>query len=684
MGIFLGEIDDLLRGWEREALELERTADPTARANLMRSLFRTAHSLKGAARAVGVAPIEHACHELEHELGEARDGLAPLDATFVERWLRVGDSLREAAKRLRAGEVLETLPAPAQSELPPPMPLDTTQDLDVRAPVPVQSASPHVDGVRVLRVSAEKLDELITRVGDLLHAVARAEERCEHAVVLRELVGRLGDGDAAAQRDLIRDVRVETARFSAELGSDERAMRRATTELVELTRRLRVVPFGAACDGLERLVRDVVASGEKQVSFAVEGGDIQLDRAVAEGLRDPLRHLVRNALHHGIERPDVRRSRGKPPIGNVRVAATLVGSQVAVTVSDDGAGLDDEALRRNAPEGVVESDAGRLAFLPGVSTAARVSELAGRGVGLDVVKTRTESLQGQVAVEWTPGHGTRFTLRVPCSLATATMLLVRAAGQTFAIGATHVARVVRCSGAELRRVGGRLAVGPELTPVGWLGASLGLEPPPALEELDAVVLVALGPEPSPIALGVDEVLGVEDLVVRPLGPRLRKTTLVAGAAVLPNGRVALTLAPGKMVGAATASDAASDRARAAVRKKLLVVDDSLTTRSLARSILESAGFDVITAGDGLEAWRLLEIEGADLVVSDVEMPMMDGIALVRALRSSSRFARTPIVLLTARGSERDKARGLEAGADAYLVKSEFDQTELLDAIRRLV
>jgi two-component system chemotaxis sensor kinase CheA len=458
-----------------------------------------------------------------------------------------------------------------------------------------------------------------------------------------------------------------------------------------------MLPFAEACQGLDRMVRDLAHAGGKDVAILIEGGAVELDRSVLEGLKDPLRHLVRNAVDHAAEPPNERCSAGKPRQALITVTAVLRGSQVEVSVADDGRGIDLDGLRqqlrrRGLPEPADERELMRAIFLPGLSTSRIITDVSGRGVGLDVVKGRVEALHGTVDVSFARGQGTRFVLGVPLTLTTLRALLVEAGSQTLALAGTNVQKLVRIGPGDVVFVAGRemLALGGSPLPVASLAETLGLRPrePAQPTAKRHAVIVAAGEKR--MALVVDEFLAEQEIVIKNLGPRIRRLRQVSGATILPSGRIALVLNAAHVIRAALSGTRAATvaivpaGAAAAARKRILVADDSVTTRTLEKSILEAAGYEVVTAADGAMAWQLLHERGADLLVSDVEMPKLDGFELVAAVRTSKRFAELPIVLVTARQSEKDRARGVEVGADAYLVKSAFDQRNLLETIAQLL
>jgi two-component system chemotaxis sensor kinase CheA len=458
-----------------------------------------------------------------------------------------------------------------------------------------------------------------------------------------------------------------------------------------------LLPFAEATSALAATAEDLARGSEKEVEVALAGGEVELDRAIVDALRPPLLHLLRNAIDHGIEPRAVRERAGKPPRGRLAISALHRGDAVDVTVADDGAGVDVEGVRaaaraRGLPEPERAEDAYRLLFSPRFSTAAAVTTVSGRGIGLDAVRAAVEALYGTIAVASAPGAGTRFTLTVPISASTLRVVVLRAADRVFAVSAVAVERIARVRGGELLRAGGHAYLPGGATRAVELGALLGLrgeawragrrEAAPAAGFAVVVRALATG-----LALLVDAVLGIHDIVVEPLGRRVRATPRVGGGFAW-DGSIGLLLKLDGLVeqgldrAAAPPPSAAEPRAGAAPR--VLVADDSLTTRTLVKTILEAAGYRVLVALDGAHAWRILQAEGADAVVSDVEMPELDGVGLTEAIRAAPRLRGLPVILVTSRGSELDRVRGLAAGADAYIVKSAFDQSALLELLSQLV
>jgi two-component system chemotaxis sensor kinase CheA len=755
MATFLVELQDQVSALNRDLLALEKEPKGPGWAGHLKELFRTTHSLKGAARSVNVTLIGDACHGLEEVLKELQDGrLASSPELFTLLYATV-DNIEEAGQRLReqhdlAGAPLEALlprlravasgasVTPAAQASPSPAaegeaPTSKTDFQSVRLgrdgfPIrPTQEAPVEpTAGPSTVRVAAKKLDAFLARNGELLVARRRVEGRLEDLSALHDLVGRwkrewlavekplaplLRDGDRAGRAALprrvaqalggvgnnLRRLEKELERLGTAMTRDGRILHEAAAAVDDEVRQVRLLPFAEACQGLERVVRDLAAAEGKEVELVVEGGDVELDRSVLEGLKDPLRHLVRNAVDHGVEAPAKRQAAGKPGQARVTVAAVLRGAVVEVTVADDGRGLDLEALRqqlrrRNLPEPADEQELARVIFQPGLSTARLITDVSGRGVGLDVVKSRVEGLHGSVDVSFAPGRGTRFTLAVPLTLTTLRVLLVKAAGQTFGLVGTTVQKLVRIDPAKVRSVEGRemLALGEVPVPLASLAETLGLPNPGGVARPEGkapAVIVAVGDRR--LAFVVDEFLAQQEVVVTGLGARIRRLRHVSAATILPSGRIAPVLNSAELLRSALQRTpavrvAAGPQGPALAKKRILVADDSVTTRTLEKSILEAAGYEVAVAADGSAAWQLLQEHGADLLVSDVDMPLMDGFALTEAVRGSRRFQDLPVVLVTARESEADRARGIAVRADAYLGKSAFDQRNLLETIAQLL
>jgi two-component system chemotaxis sensor kinase CheA len=515
---------------------------------------------------------------------------------------------------------------------------------------------------------------------------------------LDELVRLVGES-AAAQ---LRVGRLLSDRLGGEPGllDDYRELQRVLHELQEKTMRARMVSLATIAGPLRRAVRDLARARGRSVRWELLGEETELDRHVLEQLREPLVALVRNAVDHGIEPPDERAAAGKPREGVVRAHARQIGAEVVISLSDDGRGIDLERVRQRAGgRALSEEDALEAIFAPGMSTASEVTDISGRGVGLDAVRTAVHAVCGRIEVRTSPGQGTEFRLHVPMTLAILRCLLVRAAGRAYAFPMQATATALAPPTEATLSAEGR--------PVVWAGADAI-----ALSDLaDVLGLPAASPAGGPVvvlatpgarhAFRVDELAGRRDVVVKDLGGVLPRLELMAGASVEADGSVLLVLDAGGLIAAARRrgpappgaapeampSPAASPAPAAepgGPRGRVLVVDDALTIRELQRSILRRAGYEVDTAADGEEALERLVERRSDLVLTDIEMPRMDGFALTAAIRGAAELSGTPVLILTSREDEDDRRRGLEAGADGYLVKSAFDEHALLTAVEQLL
>jgi len=731
--MFLDELDGYVGALNRDLVALEKSRAPQARAELGKSLLRTAHSLKGASRAVGKELIARVCHRVEGMLAQVAGHGAALDDASMTLLYEIADALAEArwslpqpgaAIEAKLGAVLERIereaPTPSsEAEASPPEEPSSqavsSQPASAEVTGAVRVAGARVDALRaaaaglfVARQSTHERDADIGRLQDAVRHLRTAlaargavgAERAESEAERRERDASLF---ARAEQGL-RRIEADIDKLASRVVADRRTLSLAAAPLEDEIERLSLRPFADACVPLARAARDVAVPAGKRARLTIDGGEVGFDRARLDALRDPLLQLVRNAVAHGIEPPDERRARGKPPEGTITISAALVGGSVAITVADDGRGIDIGKLRelaaaRGMASPASDEEAIELIFVPGLSTAPRVTDLSGRGVGLDVVRTRVRAMGGRVEVTTAAGEGTRLSLLLPLTLSRVKSIVTLVGGECFVIPAASVATLVFVTAAARASIEGRpvLRHGSSPLPLVSLAALLGLpERAPALSEnghktrVPAVILEAMGQR---VALTVEELSDEQDLVVRSLGPRLIGLRHLAGATLLPSGRLALFLNPTELVRRVLAQSSRRRAARveaaeaappARVARRVLLADDSLTTRTLIKSILETAGYRVHVASDGAQALALLESRGADIVVSDVEMPNMDGFELTRRVRGSPRHRELPIVLLTGRASDEDKARGAAAGANAYLVKSAFDQRNLLDTLRQLL
>ncbi|MFI8743808.1 response regulator [Pseudomonas sp. NPDC077186] len=713
-------LGDTLANWR------ERGAGQTD----IESLFREVHSIKGAARAAGVGEIERLCHAWESLLGSVRHGELELTAERVE----LCRLALKAVKRLHAGQVLdgdelaqiiESLgDSGAEREVQLP---GRETALPEAQPEPAATAT----AAATVRVPTQRLDGL------LFHCEVLLQHKLEAAAHARGLQGhvlafepqrnkrRLGSGTLKRLRDGLEE-------FPAALRDDLKGLldhldwsqdqldrlhfgaarlARAGNHLAQglalLSEALSTEMQGvlllsgsSLLEGMPAMVQDLAAQAGKRVELQVRGESLQIDKRILEELRAVLTHLLRNAVDHGLETPQQRSAEGKSTVGKLSVELLQESADAfELRVGDDGSGLDTQALRAKAvaegrlteeqAEGLDEREARALIFASGLSTSEMITDISGRGLGMAIVQDSVERLGGRIDLESSPGRGTCFHLHLPLSLSTFRAVIVRNAERVFAVPAHAVERCLRLPASAVRTLENRPSVVYEgaVLPLWPLGDVLGLvQPPPAGDELTLLLLRVRGER---FLLLVEELLGDQEIVVKGLGRQLLRVRNLMGATLLGDGQLVPILHPVDLYNSAQAAQGSSLGQQAQTRKagvvqRLLVAEDSFTSRGLLKAILEAAGYRVTTANDGLEAWNALKQAQFDLLVSDVEMPRLDGFTLTSRIRADRELADLPVVLVTALHSAEDRARGLEAGANAYLVKSGFEQDNLLEVIRRLI
>ena len=750
LATFRVEADEHLKSMSSGLIEVEKARAGARRAELVETIFREAHSLKGAARAVNFSDIESVCQSLESVFAGMKSG-AEASGDLFDLLHQALDALggllspEPAAAKPALATLIRRLEAamkgPPRARAEPSFPPASGEPAELGVVAAVE-ALPAARGPasETVRISAAKLDAAMRQAEELLAArlaageharglreflaalATRKKERAETQTVLRALERSLrrsgkgnGNNGAAGERRILARLieqleagnlfvkrledRLSGLARSAE--GDHRALAAMVNNLLDSVKEMQLLPLASLLEAAPRMVRELARDRGKQAELSVRGGEIEVDRRILEELKDPLVHLLRNCVDHGIETPAVRTQNGKPPHGTISIAISQKdGGKIELAVADDGAGIDAGKVKAAASKlgglsaeeakQLDEREALALVFRSGVSTSPIITDLSGRGLGLAIVREKIERLGGAIMLETRAGAGTTFRIVLPLTLATFRGILVRAGERLFVIPAVSVERAVRVAVRDVQTVENR-----ETIPLGGQAVSLVrlgdvLELPRRDESGDAVHAVVLGSGLARIAFQVDEVLGEQEVLVKSLGPQLARVRNVAGASVLGTGEVAPVLnVPDLMksatkLAAASRAPAAAEKTIEAQKRAVLVVEDSITSRSLLKNILESAGYSVTTAVDGIDAYTALKSATFDLVVSDVEMPRMDGFDLTAKVRADKNLSELPIVLVTALEQREHRERGIEAGANAYIVKSSFDQSNLLEVVRRLI
>jgi len=805
LATFAVEAQEHLQTMNQNLLVLEKGPAPEKAAELLAEIFRAAHSLKGAARAVNLEAAAEVAHRLETLFARLRDGelaaspaifdlayqtldalgilvvTAPKDGTcevdvaaLCARLEAVGAAPAAPARAHAAptgGSLAQRMQKTARPAAPPPMaeeaepqpapsngastPAEPILSLEAPAAPAPEAARPR-SAETTVRLSTAKLDALMEVVGELQAARLAAEQRLAElrrllesaeswealSRAVRQHTRRLRLEEAAANNDSAHnpaDARWRSSEVSAllnfvenndgrvratrgrlsdlrrEFEADGRRLAQLMADLQDDVRRTRLVPLSTVLDSLPRLVRDLARELDKEATLEISGGEVEVDRAILEQVKDPLSHLVRNALDHGLETPQARLAAGKPPAGRLKLSAAQQGDSLRIELGDDGGGINLARVKAGAIQrrlvsaeaaaNMTDQEALWLIFRSGLSTSPIITAISGRGVGLDVVRENIERLNGWIEVDSRPGQGTRFTFSLPLTVSTTLCLMARAGGQTFGLPVSSVLRMVRVGAEQIGHAEGGEAIQVDGRPVALtrLTDVLGLEPSAAVRvessaparagALLPVVVVGGGTAGTErrAAFLVDALEAAQEVVVKSLPQPFERVRHVSGAAILGSGEVALILNAADLLRAGrTASQTAGasapqvQTAAVAATRVILVADDSITTRTLEKNILEAAGYRVRVAVDGAEAWTVLQSEPCSLLVSDVNMPRMDGFELTKKVRDSETLKALPIILVTSLDSREDRERGIWAGADAYIVKGAFDQDALLSTIRQLI
>lgn len=654
------EARDLLDQMSQGVLTLEKQGG----IDQVALLLRLAHTLKGAARVVKEIGIADACHAIEEVLIPWRErGDMPLQAD-IDRVLAELDKAEQALKLL----------APPETAATP------------------KTVTPAEETTRTVRAEISEVDTLLDGVAEThalvggLRGAAASMEKSRHIadLLLAQLAPRPGTVPTGAQKQLFtlaEELRRSLTGIDSALGRTLEQMERELGQLRDNAEQLRLVGVAGLLTTLERTARDSARSLGREVSFSGSGGEIRLDAPMLDALQQALVQIVRNAVAHGIEPPEERIRLGKPEAGKVVLRIERRGGRIRFECSDDGRGLDFDAIRRaaNAPR-ASDAEALRLLLNGGISTSERVTEASGRGVGLDVVRALMQKVGGTLEIRSEPGRGTTFDLSVPPSLSAVEALLVEVSAVTAALPLDATRHCLRLQPEDFVRTGKGLAILQDGAAIPFLPLAEALGLPYAAEEERWTAVVVTGQTGS-AALGIDRLLGSARLVVHPLPEEAPASDIIAGASLDAEGTPRLMLDPDRLVATAQAGGARAAETR--VLPPVLVIDDLLTTQMLQRSILELAGYNVDLAGSAEIGLEMARNRDYGIFLVDVEMPGMDGFGFVETIRADPALFRTPAILVTSRAAPEDLQRGKDVGAQGYMVKSAFDQGELLSMIKRL-
>ncbi|HAA28602.1 MAG TPA: hybrid sensor histidine kinase/response regulator [Cyanobacteria bacterium UBA8553] len=727
----------------------------------MEQLLRETHSLKGDSRMLGVKDAETLTHQIEDILGAVKRGERVLTPPVFECLYQGVDAIRKIAHEAVTGQpsgisvfhvLAQLMAADSDDALPDvqetigePNGTISTQTIAEQPIVgngAVQTSEPILPAAEVLaqvsdyqidtiRVESHKLDKLLTQASELAvtkgqigdrptdidQIIALWEEWSREAFVSRltfdELERRWQTTELQPLQNFYNlvETRLEQLgfllnRLRTTTFEDNAKLETVANELESGIHSLRLLPFSTIFNLFPRTVRDLAKQQGKEVNLQVEGGDTSVDKRILEEMKDPLLHLLRNAIDHGIETPQERHSLGKPPIATICLRGYQIGSTVSIEVIDDGRGLDVEAIQRSAlRRGVCSeeelakmstAEIQSLIFAPGFSTRTAVTEISGRGVGLDVVRANVERLKGSIQVEFSPNKGCLFRITLNSSLATTDALIVRVSEHPYALPVGFVESMQLVSPQEVFASEGSQTIPfqGESISVAWLADLLGLpvKAPTSTKALHAAsktipcIILRIGSER--LALLVDTILEQQNIVLKPQSQLLKRVRNISGATILGTGEVCMVLNPTdlfKSAKRAVVSVTVKELTeQAQVKQKILLVEDSIPIRTQMKRILESAGYEVTAAVDGEDGFNKLRADTFNAVVSDVQMPNLDGLGFTAKLRQQEEYKDLPVILVTTLASEEDKRQGAEVGANAYITKGDFEQGVLLETLRRLI
>lgn len=730
-------------------LALEKNPSDEVRQSLLNEIFREAHSLKGSARAVGLTTIESLGHGMEGLLLRAKEGELDFSAELFDLLYQTLDIVEVVINQIEQGHTAPSLEAlqllarlneaivssepseAATTETAVSLPtsdsdLDEEETLETESPGTVTAVSDN----ETIRVSVNKLDSLMSQFSELLTAKVRVEQRLVELHQVRNVMNEwhkewitmrhryhhvVHNGGNTYSKDMVAvlefvdknqeylyDLSAQVNVLSRQLANDNTYLRFMLNELEEEIKQVRMLPLSTITVSFSRMVRDMARQQNKQIALTMTGGETELDKHVLEQMKAPLIHLLRNAVDHGIEAPETRQKVGKSPTGHITLKGSQQGHNIVIEIQDDGSGLDLAAIRKSAVnKGILSKSEARklsdeevtsLIFESGLSTSKMITDISGRGIGLDVVRQNVEQLHGLLSVTSHPGQGCVFCMTLPLTLVSSRGILIHAGEQIFALPISGVERMLTVAQSDVSKIEGRNAIIYEDKPIAIAWLEDLLELPSDAEPMQDLVIIVITTAERRLGLVVNKVVGEQEIVIKNMGKQLAKLSGIAGATIMGSGEVILVLHPADLVKLAENAPVrkpvelqATHTKKETKKKVILVVDDSITTRTLEKNILEAAGYQVNLATNGEEALgSLVSGELPHLIVSDINMPHLSGFELTTRIKQDGRYQAIPIILVTSLDSPTDKAHGIEVGADAYIVKSRFDQGNLLETIAQLI
>jgi two-component system chemotaxis sensor kinase CheA len=705
--------------------ELEKTQSKKKVAEIIEVLFREVHSLKGAARSVDQKDIEYVCQPMESifsALKRQEIALTPLSidlfyktVEWILKHVTTSGAEQTGAFRQTQQELIRRLnEMSADTEQPHPAQPEQIPETEPVADLPGMSLRTQIE---MVRIPISKLDPLLLQAEEMIQSKIAIDQRTDE---LKGLCDELNEWKTEAQKWRSRRAIATAAIWNEWYDASEMRLNKVDSHLREITRSVErdqhgldllvnnqleemkqvlMLPVGSMVEAFPVMVREISHEQNKEIDCIISGTELEIDKRILEELKDPLIHLIRNSIDHGISKPQERVLQNKPVRGSITLAfAARENGQVEITLSDDGKGIDKEhVLKAAIKSGILSNEAAgklepkevlNLIYQSGVSTSSIITDISGRGLGLSIVHEKVVKLNGIISVESETNKGTTFRILLPLTLATFRGILVNVKEFMFILPTMNVERVIRVEQEEIKTVENHetIRIDDQIISVVDLVEALGL---PEHKHAARVNIVLLVSGEYRIGFKVDDLVDEQQVLVKVLGKLLRRVRNISGATIMGSGKVVPVLNVTDLMKSAVRikgrkSEASTDEHFVPKTGKILVVEDSITSRTLLKNILETAGYQVTTAVDGTDAFTKARTGDFDIVVSDVDMPKLNGFELTAKIRSDKKLSEIPVVLITALESREDRERGIEVGADAYIIKSSFDQTNLLEIIKKLI
>ncbi|MDT8444157.1 MAG: hybrid sensor histidine kinase/response regulator [Desulfuromonadales bacterium] len=689
--IFIREAEEHLEALRRGFLVLEKQGVSEGQLN---ELLRSAHTLKGSANMVDLVELAGIAHRMEDLLKGLESGEKECNSDLIDVLLVATDAIEALMAQAQAGGGISVNVDTVVKAL------ESGSIADDHAKTETAPDYHGTERRTSVRASVERLDQLVNRMGEILLSQKAMEAR------QKQMTALLYQLDAAMGRSLVAGdhslpaLRSNMVCLINDFERDRLQLGYQAEDVYQRTMELRLLPLATITDDFERSLRNLARNLKKEVNFIVSGQDVELDRNMLDAVKPILLHVLNNAIDHGIEDPDARIRMGKPKAGQIALHAQYEGSFIQISVRDDGRGLEPDMIRSTAVKrGVLSAGAAAamsddaviyLVFEPGFSTREFITDVSGRGVGLDVVKSNLDQIKGNLSFRSESGVGTELVLRLPLSMAIFTGLMVECCGETYVFPQHYITEILRISAGDIREEMGRDVVRFHGTSIPLNGLSQFLQEEQQTTVAGRLTVLVLSFREQTMGLLVDRTLGLQEVVVKDLGCQLKSLENFSGSTILGEGTPALIVSVADLFGTSQGRQAQSLRAsyektrRKAKRGRILVVDDSITTRTMEKNILETNQYEVVVAVSGFDALDKLNAGCFDLMISDVEMPGMTGFELTNKIRQREDTRDLPVIIVSSLASDDHRRQGMEAGAQAYIVKGSFKQGVLLETVETLI